>query len=165
MADNQRMIECLTDFKDYLTTADAYLNKVNSIATDLSITLPGTAASRWSFLNTYFDKSRQYPSIMILPNRKSKERKYYPEPIVNKKTFNIDIFILHKGSDPNILQNIVMCYAEAIAELIEDDQTCGNRFLYANDGEIDYTDMINAEKQGEFLYSIVINIEIEKTIH
>jgi hypothetical protein len=165
VANNQRMIECLTDFKDYLTSGNAYLNKVNSIATDLSITLPGTATSRWAFLNTYFDKSRQYPSIMILPSRKTKERQYYPEPVVNKKFFEIDVFIMHKGSNPETLQNIVMCYVEAIVEMIEDDQTCGNRFLYINDNDIDYTDMIQSERQGEYLYTIPVHLLIEKTIH
>jgi len=165
VADNQRMMEVLTDFKDYLTTSNLYLNKVNSVASDLSVTLPGTATRRWSFLDTYFDKSRQYPSIMILPSKKTKERKYYQEPVVNEKIFDIDVFVMHKGSDPETLQNQVMCYVEAIVELIEDDQTCGSRFLWANDGDIDYTDMVQSERQGQFLYTIPVHISIKKTIH
>jgi len=165
MADNQRMFETLTDFKDYLTTGDAFKTKVASVASDYSVTMPSIGGTYWHFLDTYYDKSYQYPSIEIVPVRRTKESKYYQTPSIDEKLFYIDVLISHKAGDPKTVQNVVMVFAEALSELLEDDQTCGSRFLQAVDTEIDYTAIMEDQKDGQMLQILPITIMIKRAIH
>ena len=140
-----------TYFDSNLTSALA------AIETARSVTIP-----RWKAMDTAEIRSRQLPSIEILPDSQVAEHGDDESPLESDYWlyYAITVWVTYAGSDAKAVQYALMRYQEAIEDLIIADSTLGNLANRVRATGADFSPAVEAQKDGSILQVLTQDLEI-----
>ena len=135
---------------------------LTAIETARSVTIPRIVGG----IATRTDLSYQFPKMSLLPRGVNHEYGDTDAPLKDFwSLYDIDIVITHTGSDYDTVQDALCRYYEAIVNMTIASWTYGGRFDQVILGDLDFSEMLEAQEDGRLLQSLFLSLEVRAYEH
>lgn len=148
--------------EDVLDGIAAYFTSNLAAALTAIETARGVTITAWQAMDTAPIRSRQYPTIEILPDSEAPEHGDDESPLESDywKYYSVTVWVTMAGGDAKTVQYTLMRYQEAIEDLVLADSTFGSLANRVRIGESDYSPAVEAQREGTILQALSQDLEI-----